>query len=95
MKGKTAVVVTTTNRGVFFGYIAPDDRTKDPLDVSQCRNCIYWSKETKGFLGLSSTGPAKGSRVGPAAALVTLKGITSVSDASPEAVKAWESGQWD
>ena len=59
-----AVLVTTEHRGVFFGYT--DDTSGDIIKLRAARNCIYWPTEQKGFLGLASKGPLKGSRIGPA-----------------------------
>lgn len=90
-----AVLVTTSERGVFFGYIPAVPKTKpSSLKLSKARNCIYWSTETKGFLGLACTGPQNGSRVGPAVPSLTLYGITSIAECSTEAVKRWEEGAW-
>jgi len=90
-KGK-AVVVTTKDRGVFFGYLTGEPNRSE-LKLEDARNCIYWAAETKGFLGLANTGPLGASRVGPKAD-ITLFQITAVVDASDEAVKRWESGPW-
>ena len=88
----TKVVVTTDKRGVFFGILAARDGST--VELGDARNCVYWSAETRGFLGLCAHGPQPGSRVGPAAPLVELRGVTSVSVASDEAVKAWEAAPW-
>jgi hypothetical protein len=89
--GERAVLVTTEHRGVFFGYTT--DTTGDIINLRAARNCIYWPAEQKGFLGLASTGPLKGSRIGPAADL-ELRKITSVAACTPEAVEAWEKAPW-
>jgi hypothetical protein len=89
--GERAVLVTTEHRGVFFGYTT--DTTGDIINLRAARNCIYWPSEQKGFLGLASTGPLKGSRIGPAADL-ELRKITSVAACTPEAVEAWEKAPW-
>lgn len=87
------VVVTTAHRGVFFGYVdGPADQKT--IRLQRGRNCVHWSSATRGFVGLAVTGPAKGSRVGPPATL-TLHDVTSVAEASAEAVKAWEEGAWN
>lgn len=93
---KKAVVVTTEHRGVFFGYIPEggDALLPGEITLARCRNVVYWPASAKGFLGLAASGPPSGSRVGPAAAEVTLYKITSVSTASPEAVEAWERAAW-
>ena len=86
------VVVTTRFRGVFFGKIK--ERDGETVVLQDARNCIYWSAETKGFLGLTTMGPQEGSRIGPATSEIELFGVTSITKCSPEAVKAWESLQW-
>ena len=91
MEGERAVVVTTLHRGVFFGYAT--DTNCDTIRLRAARNCIYWSAEVKGFLGLISSGPTKDCRVGPAAD-IELRNITCVGEATPEAVAAWEAAPW-
>jgi hypothetical protein len=57
-----AVVVTTKDRGVFFGYVTGDVcRARQKL--KRGRNCVYWAANTKGFMGLANTGPLEGARV--------------------------------
>ena len=85
-----AVVVTTQHRGVFFGYTK--DTTGDRIHLERARNCIYWSSETGGFMGLAEKGPAQGSRIG-ARADIDLRGITSVVAATPAATEAWEAAE--
>jgi uncharacterized protein DUF6948 len=86
-----AVLVTTEHRGVFFGYT--DDTSGDIINLRAARNCIYWPAEQKGFLGLASKGPLKGSRIGPPADL-ELRKITAVAACTDEAIKAWEAAPW-
>jgi hypothetical protein len=86
------VVVTTIHRGVFFGELV--EEKDDVVKLSGARNCVYWPVETRGFLGLAATGPGNGSKVGPAAPSITLRGVTSISECTPEAAAAWESGPW-
>ena len=85
------VVVTTAHRGVFFGYTTDTDG--ETIALTKARLCLYWSADVKGFMGLAATGPSKACRIGPAAD-ITLRGITSVLEATSEAVKAWESAPW-
>lgn len=89
---KQALVVTTAHRGVFFGYGVPG--ADETIRLEQVRMCVYWSAETKGVLGLAAKGPAKGSRVGPAVPVMHLRSVTSVMEASPAAVEAWEKAPW-
>ena len=86
-----AVIVTTQHRGVFFGFA--EDTDGDAIKLREARNCIYWSTEVRGFMGLAATGPDKDSRVGPAAN-IEVRNITSVIECTPEAVKAWEAAPW-
>jgi hypothetical protein len=86
-----AVMVTTSHRGVFFGYATSTDGAT--IKLRAARNCIYWPTENKGFLGLASMGPVKGSRIGPAAD-IELRDITCVAECTTAAVQAWESAPW-
>lgn len=85
-----AVLVTTSHRGVFFGYAS--DTNGDAIKLRAARNCIQW-RGLKGFLDLAVTGPTAACRIGPAADL-EVRNITSVAAVSDEAVKAWESAPW-
>jgi hypothetical protein len=86
-----AVLVTTSHRGVFFGYAA--DTTGEAIQLRAARNCVYWSASLKGFLGLASEGPDKDCKVGPAADL-QLRDITSVAEVTPKAIERWEAAPW-
>ncbi|WP_407146289.1 DUF6948 domain-containing protein [Bradyrhizobium sp. ORS 86] len=86
-----AVLVTTSHRGVFFGYATETDG--EIIKLRGARNCLYWPTENKGFLGLASMGPLKGARVGPAAD-IELRDITCVAECSSTAVAAWEAAPW-
>ena len=90
-KKERAVVVTTTHRGVFFGYASDVDGVI--IKLRAARNCIYWSADVRGFMGLAATGPNKACKIGPSAD-ISLRDITSVIECSPEATQAWESAPW-
>ena len=90
-KQERAVIVTTAHKGVFFGYALDTDGASIALRAA--RNCIYWPAENKGFMGLASMGPVKGSRIGPAADIL-LRDITAVVECTPAAVTAWEAAPW-
>lgn len=93
---KIPVLITTNKdlRGVFFGYINPDDSEKDTMRVENVQMCVYWSQNVCGVLGLAATGPLKGCRVTPPAKAGVIKGVTLVAECSKEAVKAWKSTPW-
>ena len=86
------VLVTTAHRGVFAGLLVEDGG--DVVGLAQARNCIYWPRETKGFLGLATTGPSSEARVGPAVEALVLRSVTAVARCSDEARKAWEAAPW-
>ena len=91
MDGKP-VLVTTAHRGVFFGYLVGEaDKT---VELRHARNCVYWSSENRGFLGLATQGPMKSAKVGPRAESLTLFDVTSIAAVSENAVKAWEAAPW-
>lgn len=85
------VLVTTSHRGVFFGYATSTDG--DVIQLQRARNVLYWSKATKGFLGLASDGPDNGCRVGPAAD-IEVRSITCVAQVTPNAVARFEAAPW-
>ena len=91
-RAETPVLVTTAHRGVFFGYTTDPDA--ENITLTRARNCIYWSSDVKGFLGLVTTGPTSGCRIGPAAPSLTLRNVTCVADVAPAAVTAWEAAPW-
>jgi hypothetical protein len=91
-RGCTPVLVTTERRLVAFGWAAPGtDFTQPTIRIEGVRNCIKWSRTIGGFLGLAAVGPNEHCTIG---ALVpggiTLRGVTSVTECSPDAVKRWE-----
>lgn len=81
------VLVTTEFRGVFFGYAEATDG--DVIQLKGARNAIYWPRTQGGFLGLAEKGPVDDARIG-ATADIELRKITSVSDVTPAAEKAWK-----
>ena len=89
---RRAVLVTTKYRGVFFGYA--DDTSGSTIKLSDARCAIYWSTDVKGFMGLAETGPSASCRIG-AKASIELRGVTSVVDCTPEAVRAWDAALWE
>ena len=85
------VVVTTQHRGVFFGYAAETDG--ETIKLRAARNCLYWSPDVKGFMGLAASGPSLSCRIGPAVD-ISLRDITSVIECTVAATKAWEDAPW-
>ncbi len=90
------VLVTTNNRGVFFGYLENpgDDASPASITLVNARNAVFWDVGTKGFLSLAAVGPGDACRVTESVPRLTLYAISSVSLCAPEAVLAWELGPW-
>ncbi len=83
------VLVTTEFRGVFFGFIKNDKKLPEEITLTNARNCIYWSSNCNGFLGLASMGPQSGCKIGTEIKEITLYKITSVTPCEEKAVEAW------
>ena len=83
------VLICTEYRGVFMGWAK--EVTVADQEFFRVRNCIYWSSDVGGVLGLATNGPTSGCKIG---ALVEgpqrLSKITYCSRVSDDAVKAWE-----
>lgn len=99
--GRVAVIVSTSYRGVFFGYVGGDvaasaraGKCPDGVYLTDARMCLTWSRETRGFTGLAAIGPQPGSRVGPAAPELALSDVTSIAFPSAQAISVWESEPW-
>ena len=88
-----AVLVTTIHKGVFFGYASVGVQNKS-ITISNARNCVYWSADVKGFLGLAANGPSASCKIGPKVPKLTLTDVTSVSEVTPEATEKWEKSPW-
>ncbi|MER2512823.1 MAG: hypothetical protein ABTQ25_10505 [Nitrosomonas ureae] len=88
---KKAVLVTTEFRGVFFGYVTDSKKAPAQLTLKGARNCIYWSADCGGFLGLAANGPTRNCRIGRKISEITLYKITSVTPVEKAAKEAWES----
>lgn len=81
------VLVTTSHRGVFFGWAT--DTSGDRIYLRACKMAIYWATK-KGLFELAYTGPNSNSRVSFPAD-IEVRGVTSVMEVTPEAVAKWES----
>jgi hypothetical protein len=59
------VLVTTEFRGVFFGFVdGGADKLPGEITLKNARNCIYWSADCGGFLGLAAKGPTEQCKIG-------------------------------
>ena len=92
-KSEKPVLVTTEYRGVFFGYMG-EPPVDGSITIKKARNCVYWSADVKGFMGLAANGPSRNCKVGPAVPSITLSKVTAVAEVSKEAAEKWESQPW-
>ena len=86
------VLVTTSHRGVFFGYGVPDDGAT--IRIENARMLAYWSADCRSVTGLAAHGPTAGCKIGPAAPAVTLREVTAVFEVAIEAAKRFEAAPW-
>lgn len=94
-KNRSAVVITTENRGVFFGY--PEAKgSKPPAEIvlKDARMCVEWRSTIKGVLGLASVGPSSDCRIGHKVPKLTAYRITAILECTPEAIEKWEAAPW-
>lgn len=80
------VLVTTSHRGVFFGYAT--DTTGETINLRAAKMAIYWGT-TRGVQELAHSGPTSKSRVSLPSD-IEIRGVTMVSEVTPEAAKKWE-----
>jgi hypothetical protein len=87
-------MITTEFRGVFFGYMS-EMPTDNSVTLKRAQNCVYWSSDVKGFMGLAANGPTEKCKVGPAVPSIVLNKITAVIEVSEKAEKAWLTSPWN
>ena len=84
-----SVLITTKYRGVFFGTVTSDKKLPQEITLKDARNCLYWSKDVGGFLGLATYGPTSTCKIGAIVSEITLYDITSVTEVEKDATKKW------
>ena len=96
MDNKIPVLITTdsSKRGVFMGFINPEDADKEIMEATEVRMAVYWSQDVRGVLGLAATGPTKSCRITKATNRAVLKGVTAVAEISEDALKEWRKEPW-
>lgn len=90
MAKSKAVLVTTEFRGVFYGHVENDKKLPAEITLTGARNCLYWSADMGGFLGLAAKGPNSSCKIGAKVPELTLWKITSVTPVEDAAIEAWE-----
>lgn len=96
MEDKVAVLITTSHRGVYFGYIDESDiDTRPTLRVSNMRHVYYWAKGLAGIYELPTKGPPNGSRLtATPVPEISIDAVANVAPCTPEAIERFENGTW-
>lgn len=84
-----SVLVTTSHRGVFWGTLEKTEDKGRTVVLTGARNAMLWNTK-KGFVELADVGPNSGSRIGARAQRITLHDVTSITECTDAATKAWE-----
>jgi hypothetical protein len=95
MKAKTLkpYLVFSTTRDIFFGWAS---KTGPRMVLTNARRVYYYATHT-GIGGpdqLATLGPAKGSKIGPTVATVTVENVANSVVVSGTAVREWEGSAW-
>lgn len=88
-KTARSVLVTTSFRGVFWGNLEEERDNGRTVVLTGARSAIRW-RTTKGFIELAEDGPNANSTIGARALRITLYDVTSVTECTDAAAKAWE-----
>ena len=94
---KTAVVVTTDSRGVFFGYVddfSIPESSNRTVTLYDCRMVVYWDPETKGLMDLPSRGPSNKCKISPPSPVVQISGVHFMAQCTKESTALFENAPW-
>ena len=89
--GQPVIVTINPGLGVFCGILEDYDRAQKACVLTRIRMVLTW-EGTRGYLGLSQTGPDKGSHLsarGPRAELQHVESITECTAEAWAALDAW------
>lgn len=86
----TAVLITTDNRGVYFGRVLDDSKCPEAIVLADARVCVTWDTGHRGFLYLAVEGPKDVADVSPAVGRLTVYGIATIAECTPAAAEAWD-----
>ncbi len=87
------LIIITGYKEIFAGW-TNDDPKADIITLTDARQVIYYTAETKGLLGLAANGPGKDSRISNVAPSVTIRQPVNVLLASPEAIDRFATIIW-
>jgi len=91
------VLVTTSNRGVYFGWTADPD--SEIVTLEKCRHVFHYTRHPdqnhRGVYGLATRGPCDGSKIGPPAPWQKIRNVQNVVAVDECALPAWEAATWE
>lgn len=85
----TPVLITTNNRGVYYGYLA-ENNAPDMVRLEKARVCVQWDAGHEGFLVMAVRGPKGVADVSPAVGSMEVYGVATIATCSPEAAEEWD-----
>ena len=84
----TPVLITTDNRGVYFGHLL-ENKAPEMVRLARARVVVQWDTP-QGFLYMAVKGPQGVAEVSPAVGDLEVYGVAAVAVCSPEAAEAWD-----
>lgn len=89
-------------RSVVFGY-TDSDLDAATVRVRDARKAVFWSRETRGVIGLATKGPQQGSKITAKVPMLELRNLNTptgpkigmVMTPTAEAIAEWEKGRWE
>jgi hypothetical protein len=85
----TPVLITTTNRGVYFGHLV-ENNAPASVTLERARVCASWDCDEEGYLVMAVRGPRGVAQVSPACERLTVYGVATIAECSPEATEEWD-----
>jgi len=98
-QNKQYVMVTTTTRSIYAGYLVEEDKITKRVVLHGLRHCYsYVVRGTAGQFGvfsLATVGPCEGSRIGPIVTTdAVVYDVALIVPCTAAAQKAWEGSTW-
>lgn len=86
----TPVLVTTDNRGVYYGYMQTDAQAPARLELENARVVVEWNTGDQGYLSLATVGPQDIAVISVAVSSLIIFGVNSIAVCTPEAATAFD-----
>ena len=96
MKSKAVPMVVITERGVFFGYGAPNLEAQH-VRLTEARMVVYWSADCRSVVDLAANGPTNSCKIGPKAPAILKGPLKLCLDGTLHATfhpEKWKGDRW-